>query len=247
MIRKSQIYIPLLLMGITIIALIFLFVAKFDKPIHFEIVQYINTIVDNNVMISLPQISGSKNKIKEQTINQLIENDAKRIMRGCALFEEHHLLLKLDCEIKLLNNNLVSLIYYGYKGANGFGYRSYPEAIATTIDVEKAKILTLHDVISELDVLYDMLITGTFEAISVWEGRVSDHLIEYYSTEIFHDILKSALDSNEYNSSSRYLEWYIDSDNFVIVLIGLNQYEEYSIPIEQIAHVLNDNILALIK
>ena len=93
-------------------------------------------------------------------------------------------------------------------------------------DKEKEKILSLKDIIADYNVLYDMLMADKFEKTTKWEGQAGQYKIsgEYSSAERLMKELKGD-DEN--------IEWYIDDEYFVIVILGgCTDYNEYAISLQ---------------
>lgn len=188
-----------------------------------------------------PQIIGSEDEEKEERINQLIEEDIKKVMEVeweiRPSKNETFDITVSRYEIKYMNEKLISIVYSarsGYIGTTGYVTTMY----ATTIDIENEKVLELDDVVDDFDALYEQLRNDLFIHITSWDGETGNYKM---STNYYDDIeLKEALLNGG-------MEWYVDEENFVIVSlewqgmgVGHNEYARNRIYLKEI---LKDDFL----
>lgn len=176
--------------------------------------------------IVYPQLSGMKDKEKEKRLNALIEKDAMKILEHDNPDDEWCFSAILNYEIKYRDNQIVSILYKGSYGAILPGTGQPDTAMVTNIDIEEEKILSLEDIIADYNVLYDMLMADKFENTTKWEGQAGQYKIseEYSSAERLMKELKG--DDED-------IEWYIDDEYFVIVILGgCTDYNEYAISLQ---------------
>ena len=194
----------------------------------------------NDVDIYYPQFNfaASKKKIANDSLNNLIEYDVKKsFLSGNfeELFRKNNLTFYLDYDKIFINENMISIFYKGYKGATWRAYRTYPWAQGTTINLETAEIVTLTDIVTDPEALYGMLLEGRFEAISRWENIIGGYSIDKSHSGISKD---KFLDAFNPENPYHYLEWYIDGENFVLVVLN-TEYYEYSINLKEVELIVN--------
>lgn len=191
-----------------------------------------------HVAICYPQLHGFDDIEKEKKVNQLIEKEAKRMIPQDLVddfssdsslvneYPDYIMGLYLLYEIKYMNDDIVSIFYEGLRGRIDSGYRPKLMAMATTIDLETVEVVTLTDIITDMEQLCKLLAKDQFENISVWDDELSTTKVseEYGSWE---ELLEALLGTHEY----RNIEWYTDGDNLVIVTLDY-YYEEYSADID---------------
>ncbi|MDE5598945.1 MAG: hypothetical protein K2J04_14105, partial [Lachnospiraceae bacterium] len=100
-------------------------------------------------------------------------------------------------------------------------------------DIEEEKIVTLQDVVTDLRELSDMLLAEKFESITLWEGEQTPFTREFRGTA----------DKLEENLREEPQEWYTDGENFIFVSMRTRYYQEYSISIESVGHILDTEFL----
>ena len=120
---------------------------------------------------------------------------------------------------------------------NGYitpGHGLNGEAIATTIDMEEEKVITVKDVVADFTELRDMLLADEFDHITRWEGKAGGYQVsrDYRGTE---DELEKDLQKER--------KWYTDGDNFVVITEGRVDYNEYSISNESAENILDAEFL----
>ena len=144
--------------------------------------EYRNQRRNNDIQVCYPQIQGLDDEGKEKRINYQIRKDATRLVSG-ELYKNDNLWHNLDYEIKLVNGEIISILYEGFSGVNigypGAGHRTEPEILATTVDIESGKRLKLSDIITDFDTLAELLVEDKFEGITKWEGVASTFSQDY--------------------------------------------------------------------
>ncbi len=200
--------------------------------------------VTTDVEIQYPKLTGFEDNAKENRINALIENDAKRLMDSLLQterLEESQLCVWLDCEITYLDDDLLSIFYTGQYGFIVPWQGPDAVAMATTIDLEKEEILNLKDIIADLSGLEQMLLNDEFENISVWDGEISTlRISNEYSGEA-KELLTKGLQSDG-NETNRNIEWYIKDNNLVIVSLR-SYYNEYAASLSQVQNLMTEEFL----
>lgn len=196
----------------------------------------------HEVDIDYPQIKGMEDREKERRLNALIERDVKKILEHDVLDRESFLCVGLDYEIKYMDDRSISILYKGFYGTLSPGSGLPAVVMATTIDLEEEKVLTLEDVVYDYDVLNDILLTDQFEHITMWDGE-----IEQYTVSWLYGYNVSAL-MEDLRGDDEDIEWYIDDGHFVIVLLhGISDYEEYAIRLQNTKGFLRKDFLQRIK
>lgn len=203
-----------------------------------------------HVAICYPQLHGFYDIEKEKKVNQLIEEEAKRMIPQDLVdvfssdsslvneYPDYIMGLYLLYEIKYMNEDIVSIFYKGLRGRIDSGYRPKQMAMATTIDLENAEVIKLTDIIIDLEELSTMLLDDQFENISIWDGVPSTTTIssEYGGVEAQKELLEALSGSHEY----RVIEWYIGGSNLVIMTVD-NYYEEYSKDLDSCLGLVDEN------
>ena len=206
-------------MAVSVIVCIFCFVRwerkSSDLSFQFEETTYTykDEYYDVDKLVYL-QMVGSRDKEKERKINQLLEDDRKKVMEmeppdsypddG---WEYRFHVGTHRCDVEYADEKFISISYDGYAQyfSPGKGFDS--SMMATTIDCEEMKVLELKDVVSDLDGLCQMLMEDRFEHITAWEGRTGDYkMSDIYS---YGDEDWSYLLLEELNGNDREIEWYI--------------------------------------
>lgn len=181
--------------------------------------------------INYPQLSGMDDKEKETRINSIIEKDAMKILeQGTLDYPEYQgrFSVNLDYDIKDMNDQIISILYKGCFIPIGPGKGIPAVAMATTIDMEEERILTLENAVADYDLLYDSLMEDKFENITKWDGVAGQYKVskeyEYKMSTLLEDL----------NGDDRDMEWYIiDNKYFVIVILdGMADYNEYAISLQ---------------
>ena len=179
-----------------------------------------------------PQLQGLKDSDKEERINLLIENDVMKVLEEDMLFSENNLSLHLDYEIKCVNEKIISIFYKGWHGAVINGKNLPPICLATTIDMEKEKIVTLNDVIIDFDKLSQLLLNDKFESISTWDGVKGTGMMSILyckrESKLIEHLKQTKFDIRDHN-----IEWYTDGNNLIIVSC-VRDYDEFLIGIHSL-------------
>lgn len=200
--------------------------------------QYVYQDEYNDIEIYYPQIQGFADLDKAERINTLIENDVKKVTLEERV-SEHLFCVYLNYEVKFLSENMISIFYKGMYGYTTPGHGLYATALATTIDLEKQKVLTLSDIVTDFDALSERLLDDQFESITTWEGITGTGQIsrkwEFQESELIE-----YLKATEFDYERHYIEWYIGDTSFVIVSLKWGGYNEYSTNIESVKNLLNE-------
>ncbi len=191
----------------------------------------------NDINIYYPQLTGFADAAKEERINALIEEDAKKWIGETNKEGDDSLYsLDLDYEVKFLNDRMISILY---KGRRGYfmpkDAKLRGKAVATTIDMEEEKVIALKD-IADVSKLGDMLLADKFKNITMWDGSILE--VEASTViAIYEDGLEADLQERH--------SWYTDGGHFIIVLADpkFSDYLEYSIDIESVSHILDETFL----
>lgn len=200
--------------------------------------QYVYQDEYNDIEIYYPQIQGFEDPDKAERINALIENDVKKLILEERV-SEHLFCAYLNYEVKFLNDNIISIFYKGMYGYITPGHGLYATALATTIDLEKQKVLTLSDIVTDFDALSERLLDDQFESITTWEGitgtgRFSQDWILFDKKDLLEQ-----MKATEFDSANSVIEWYADGDLFVIIYVGVI-YNEYAANIESVKNLLSE-------
>ena len=216
------------------------------------------------------QMVGSRDKEKERKINQLLEDDRKKVMEmeppdsypddgwEYGFYVGTH-----RCDVEYADEKFISISYSGWVVRQRKGPYGFPATMmATTIDCEEMKVLELKDVVSDLNGLCQMLLDDRFEGITLWDG-VGD--LEKVSTTYRWAGAECGL-LEDLNGDDRDIEWYIkeremsfserwsafwgdDVDkalagkDFVIVTLRDYYYHEYAIDMRQIRELLKEDFV----
>ena len=160
--------------------------------------------------ISYPQMTGSRDKEKESKINQLIEDDIKKLMELAAPDEELGYIFVIGTrsyEIEYVDEKFISISYVGWAQYESPGRGHYASMMATTIDCEEMKVLELKDVVSDMKGLSQMLMEDQFENITAWDGEKG--LFKMSDIYSWGDEDWSYMLLEELNGDDRDIEWYI--------------------------------------
>lgn len=194
-----------------------------------------------DVHIDYPQIKGMEDGEKERRLNALIERDVMKILDHDVPERDVCLSVGLDYEIKYMDDRIISISYEGLYGVISPGSGLDAMAMATTIDLEKEKVLTLEDVVDDYDELNDLLLTDQFEHITMWDGE-----IEQYTVSWLYGYDVNAL-TEDLHGDDEDIEWYIDDGHFVIVIIsGMSDYDEYAIRLRDAKGFLRKDFLKMV-
>ena len=261
-------------MAVSVIVCIFCFVRwerkSSDLSFQFEETTYTyqDEYYDVFKLVYL-QMVGSRDKEKERKINQLLEDDRKKVMEmeppdsypddgwEYGFYVGTH-----RCDVEYADEKFISISYSGWVVRQRKGPYGLPTTMmATTIDCEEMKVLELKDVVSDLNGLCQMLLDDRFEGITLWDG-VGD--LEKVSTTYRWAGAECGL-LEDLNGDDRDIEWYIkeremsfserwsafwgdDVDkalagkDFVIVILKDN-YNEYAIDMRQIRELLKEDFV----
>ena len=262
-------------MAVSVIVCIFCFVRwerkSSDLSFQFEETTYTyeDEYYDVDKLVYL-QMVGSRDKEKERKINQLLEDDRKKVMEmeppdsypddgwEYGFYVGTH-----RCDVEYADEKFISISYSGWVVRQRKGPYGLPATMmATTIDCEEMKVLELKDVVSDLNGLCQMLLDDRFEGITLWDG-VGD--LEKVSTTYRWAGAECGL-LEDLNGDDRDIEWYIkeremsfserwsafwgdDVDkalagkDFVIVTLRDYYYHEYAIDMRQIRELLKEDFV----
>lgn len=215
---------------------------KDNQEADFRIIRelYIYMEQRNDIDIYYPQLSGLEDTEKENRINALIKEDVKKIIGEKNKEGDDTLYcINLDYEVKFLNERIISILYEGRRGYIMPGRaRMLGKAIATTIDIEEEKIITLKEVVTDFTELSDMLLEDEFENITMWEGKAGTFEVswEYKGYEDKEYEIEKDLREEE-------RQWYTDGNNFIVILEEFQDYNEYSISNDLVKHILDEEFL----
>jgi len=252
-------------MAVSVIVCIFCFVRwerkSSDLSFQFEETTYTykDEYYDVDKLVYL-QMVGSRDKEKERKINQLLEDDRKKVMEmeppdsypddG---WEYRFHVGTHRCDVEYADEKFISISYSGWVVRQRKGPYGLPTTMmATTIDCEEMKVLELKDVVSDLNGLCQMLLDDRFEGITLWDG-VGD--LEKVSTTYRWAGAECGL-LEDLNGDDRDIEWYIKEremsfserwsafwgdevdkalagKDFVIVTLRDYYYHEYAIDMRQ--------------
>lgn len=220
--------------------------------------------------LSYPQMVGSRDKEKESKINQLIEDDIKKVMELAAPDEEFGYIFDIGThryEISYADEKFISINYSGWATYFAPPNSLSPTMMATTIDCEEMKVLELKDVVDDMEGLSQVLLEDQFEDITVWDGETNDYfkISNVYGYGGKWDDSYMLLE--ELNGDDWDIEWYIkerkmsisewwsalwgdDVDkalagkDFVIVVLGhMVDYNEYAIEMRQVRELLREDFV----
>lgn len=199
--------------------------------------QYVYHDRYNDIEIYYPQIQDFIDPDKAERINALIENDVKQLIVEEQVFD-YIFCVELNYEVKFLNEGMISIFYKGSYGYVSPGHSLYAMAVATIIDLEKEKVLTLSDIIIDFDTLSELLLDDQFESISTWEGITGLYQFSW-DWGLGEETLIEYMKATEFDIARHGIEWYTDGDKFVIVCVGVIFYE-YAENMETIKNLLSD-------
>lgn len=210
-----------------------------EWDVKFETVrtEYIYDEQQNKIKIIYPQFNGFENLAKEERINALIEEDAGKIIgERNKEGDDTIYCVELKYKIVFLNERIVSILYEGWRGYIMPGDVSLKdEIIATTIDIEEEKVITLHDIVTDFAELSNMLLADEFESITMWEGVRGGYQ--------FSEEFRGTADELEERLQGKQQEWYTDGENFIVIDKEHKYYNEYSISNESVKHILDADFL----
>ncbi len=203
----------------------------------------------NWVLMNIPQFNGFYEKEKEEKINTMIEEDAKKILREADdLYEEKELYFDFFYRIKFVNKNIISIFYQGSLGARTSSRYPAIEEMATTIDIQNEKILTLSDIILDFDKLKKLLVEDEFESITLWDGTTCPFSSRYGKDPDKLGCLDESRIHGEYQmEESSHTDWYTDGENFYIVIGEYRSFYEFKIEINKIRDILSEKFLELLE
>ena len=210
---------------------------EWNVDFEIERAEYIYEEERNEIKIYYPQLCGLEDSAKEERINALIEEDIMQIMGEKNKEGDDSLYcIKFDYKIAFMNERIISIRYRGWDGYITTGHAALDdEVIATTIDIEEEKIVTLQDVVTDLKELSDMLLADEFEGITVWEGVKGGYP--------FSGEFGGTVDELKENLREKPQEWYTDGENFIFVYMRGRYYNEYSSSFESVGHILDAEFL----
>lgn len=200
--------------------------------------------VNADIEISYPQLTGYVDEKKQESINKLILADLEKVVEAGLDDIGEELALELEYEVKLINENMISIFYHGVYGEVGYKNGFEPIAICTNIDLTKGKIISLDEVVADFDELRRLLLSDVFENISVWDGiKGTDKISREYSGN--KEKLLTNLQNDRFDFSNHYIEWYITDDSFVVVSLYSSVYQEYSQCISNLEGIFSDYFYGL--
>lgn len=211
-----------------------------------DIYRCVHSSQEDDIEIFYPQVNGFEDKNKEYHINALIEKDVMKVVTEGLVHMGSDFRIDLDYEIKYINENIISIFYHGLYGNTVAGQGLSAIAMATTIDVENEKIITMKDIIVDFDELSMLLLNDEFESITIWDGMTGIGKIsrEYAGTE---DLLIQNLQKECYDILNHYVEWYVEGENFIVISLYGSAYEEYSMDINSIKDLFNEDFLVKMR
>ncbi len=217
--------------------------SKTDK---IEVLECIYADEQSNAEIYYPKLIGFNDKDKEKKINELIFKDIERVAIEGKNEIGKDFTIELKYDMKFIDENIISIFYYGMYGENSEGHGLSATAITTNIDINNEKLIMLKDIIIDYEELGRLLLSDKFRGITVWEGiRGTDTISrEYLGNE---EKLVENLKNEESDIKNHYIEWYIDGDEFVIVSLFSSIYQEYSMEIESMGEIFSEYFYELHK
>ena len=246
-------------MAVSVIVCIFCFVRwerkSSDLSFQFEETTYTykDEYYDVDKLVYL-QMVGSRDKEKERKINQLLEDDRKKVME----MEPPDSYPDDGWEYRF-HVGTHRWVVRQRKGPYGLP----TTMMATTIDCEEMKVLELKDVVSDLNGLCQMLMEDRFKHITAWDGEPD---LDFYKVSTTYSREGAERDLLEtLNGNDREIEWYIKErkmsfserwsafwgdevdkalagKDFVIVILKDN-YNEYAINMRQIRELLKEDFV----
>ena len=207
-------------MAVSVIVCIFCFVRwerkSSDLSFQFEETTYTykDEYYDVDKLVYL-QMVGSRDKEKERKINQLLEDDRKKVMEmeppdsypddG---WEYRFHVGTHRCDVEYADEKFISISYSGWVVRQRKGPYGLPTTMmATTIDCEEMKVLELKDVVSDLNGLCQMLMEDRFKHITAWDGEPD---LDFYKVSTTYSREGAERDLLEtLNGNDREIEWYI--------------------------------------
>ncbi|MCM3740100.1 DUF4163 domain-containing protein [Oceanobacillus luteolus] len=107
---------------------------------------------DKNVVIEYPQITGISDKEKEDDINQLVKKEAiKPYLETIMQLEpDQHYEADGDYEIKMFNENILSIAYKSYNNITPSAH-PFNRFFTTNIDLHTGELLFLPDFVENID------------------------------------------------------------------------------------------------
>lgn len=210
-------------MAVSVIVCIFCFVRwerkSSDLSFQFEETTYTykDEYYDVDKLVYL-QMVGSRDKEKERKINQLLEDDRKKVMEmeppdsypddG---WEYRFHVGTHRCDVEYADEKFISISYSGWVVRQRKGPYGLPTTMmATTIDCEEMKVLELKDVVSDLNGLCQMLMEDRFKHITAWDGEPDLDFYKVsttYSREGAERDLLETLNGNDREMWSLIPEW----------------------------------------
>ena len=151
------------------------------------------------------QMVGSRDKEKERKINQLLEDDRKKVMEmeppdsypddG---WEYRFHVGTHRCDVEYADEKFISISYSGWVVRQ----RKGPYGLPTTM-----MVLELKDVVSDLNGLCQMLMEDRFKHITAWDGEPD---LDFYKVSTTYSREGAERDLLEtLNGNDREIEWYI--------------------------------------
>lgn len=165
----------------------------------------------NKINISYPNLVNSANDTREVKINELIQEEAIRIIKSYSLEKDN---LEIDYQITFKNNELLSIQYSGSAFAEG---AAYPLNVFYTsnIDLEKGVRVKLTDLLKINEAFVEEFKQGNYKSYDddlnlLEEGVMEDIWNEYYNQDLFN-YFKQSDEVGQINESGTFC--YITQDS----------------------------------
>lgn len=234
---KGIMIIAIGIIGIVAMVVTFTWRLRMDKlstPIYYLTQEYSINNEEKSIEISYPQITGFYDTQKEKRINLLIKEDIMKLSECDDTEDKWVFCMYLDYEVKFISNKLISIVYKGFSGPSLPG-RGFPNRLmATTIDIEEEKVLTINDVISDYEALNLMMLEDQFYNTTMWDGIAGQHKISEEYRRYEEKVLEHLLEGSDND-----MEWYTDGRHFIIVtFMTYYYYNEYSIELNSVKNIL---------
>lgn len=203
--------------------------------------KYIDQSRHNEIIIFYPQLRGIGDDAREKQINDLIKQDEMKIVCRELYFEDTFY-CSADYEVKLVNEDIISIYYEGRFGSNIAAARPlHPVAATTNVALKTGKLLTLNDVVTDLEALAGMLLEEKFESITLWEGEKTA-ISEY---QFDREELIRGMQKEEWDVEGTNFGWYTDGRYFVVVIYK-RIYNEFAIDISEVEDILDHGFLEML-
>ena len=202
------------------------------------------------VIIQYPQISGLPDAEDEARLNELIRTEAIYIINRFDPDVWDRLGMRIEFEVKLLNADILSIVYYGLGSIMGFA-RAHMLFYTTNIDMQRIEKFRLADYLCVDQRLLDMLRNQEF----TWVKKMMDYdyttfldivLYTFTDESIIEMLERSDSIEDSLNSVYTYLTDEVMGISFYMPQ-AFGGHTEYEIPLAKISDlVLPDSILNII-